>query len=128
IHQPVYRYGERGPFSGPVFGGHDPGGNGRVVGRHQSKNKNKRLKSFFTDIFRRNIYLFVTAFVLFISGYFLNLYFSSDASVTVLRNSIQSFLQDRQNDFGRATNDTAFLHRLINEHYSQTELEKLIEK
>src|ERR1700761_4239787 len=94
----------------------------------KSKNKNKRLKSFFTDIFRRNIYLLLTAFVLFFSGYFLNLYFSSDASVGVLRNSIQSFLQDRQNDFGRVTKDTALVHRLINQNYSRAELEKLIEK
>ena len=46
------------------------------------------MRSFFIDIFRRNIYLLLAAFVLFISGYFLNLYFSSDASVAVLRNSI----------------------------------------
>ena len=88
----------------------------------------KRLKSFFIDIFRRNIYLFLAAFVLFISGYSLNLYFSSDASVAVLRNSIQGFLQKRQRDFGVVTRDTALLHRLVIENYSRAELEKLTEK
>src|ERR1700761_2802618 len=94
----------------------------------KSKNKNKRLKSFFTDIFRRNIYLFLTAFVLFISGYFLNLYFSSDASVASLRNSIQSFLQERQRDFGKVTRDTALLNRLVDRSYPRGDLEKLTEK
>ena len=65
----------------------------------ETTNKNNGLKSFFIDIFRRNRYLLLAAFVLFLTGYFLNLYFSSDASVSVLRNSIQSFLQEREQDF-----------------------------
>jgi len=86
------------------------------------------LRSFFIDIFRRNIYLLLAAFVLFISGYFLNLYFSSDASVAVLRNSIQSFLQQRQEDFTRLTKDTAYLQRLAGNRYSQTDLETVLKK
>jgi two-component system, NtrC family, nitrogen regulation sensor histidine kinase NtrY len=86
------------------------------------------LKSFFTDIFRRNIYLLLAAFVLFLSGYFLNLYFSSDASVAGLRNSIQSFLQERQGDFGQVTRDTALLNRLVDRTYSRADLEKLTDK
>ena len=57
------------------------------------------MKSFFIDIFRRNIYILLTAFGLFLTGYFLNLYFGGDASVRRLRNSIQSFLQERERDF-----------------------------
>src|ERR1700748_1930788 len=91
-------------------------------------NKQKGLKSFFIDIFRRNIYLLLTAFLLFISGYFLNLYFNSDASVTVLRNAIQSFLQQRQNDFTTLTRDTAQLYRLAEGTYSKKELETVIDK
>ncbi|HWB93305.1 MAG TPA: HAMP domain-containing sensor histidine kinase [Puia sp.] len=86
------------------------------------------MKSFFIDIFRRNIYLLLAAFVLFISGYFLNLYFSSDASVGVLRNSIQSFLKGRQQDFTRVTGDTAFLHRLASQRYSGADLERVTDK
>jgi len=86
------------------------------------------LRSFFTDIFRRNIYLLLAAFVLFISGYFLNLYFSSDASVGVLRNSVQSALQQRQQDFTRLTKDTAYLQRLAVNRYSSQDLETILKK
>ncbi|GGB01175.1 sensor histidine kinase [Puia dinghuensis] len=86
------------------------------------------MKSFFIDIFRRNIYLLLAAFVLLLSGYFLNLYFGSDASVKVLRNSIQSFLQQRQQDFGQLSKDTAFLNRLAANRYSKPELETILEK
>ncbi|MBS1660733.1 MAG: GHKL domain-containing protein [Bacteroidetes bacterium] len=86
------------------------------------------MKSFFIDIFRRNIYLLLVAFVLFLSGYFLNLYFSSDASVAVQRNSIQSFLQERENDFDRLTRDTAQLNRLFYKQYSAKELERVDDK
>ena len=66
--------------------------------------------------------------MLFISGYLLNLYFSSDASVAVLRNSIQSFLQERQRDFGQVTHDTALLHRLSSQKYTRADLEKVADK
>src|ERR1700722_1709699 len=82
------------------------------------------MTSFFIDIFRRNIYLLLAAFVLFFRGYLLNVYFSSDASVTVLRNSSDSLLQERQKDFGSVTGDTALIHRFLGHTYSRTDLEK----
>jgi two-component system nitrogen regulation sensor histidine kinase NtrY len=86
------------------------------------------LKSFFIDIFRRNIYLLLTAFGLFLGGYFLNLYFNSDAAVAGLRNSIQSFLQERERDFEQLTRDTALMTRLADREYSKKELDKVVEK
>ena len=86
------------------------------------------MKSFFIDIFRRNIYLLLAAFVLFSSGYLLNLYFSSDASVAVLRNSIQSFLKKRQTDFVRVTHDTALVRRLSAGKYTRADLERVTDK
>src|ERR1700722_19780428 len=86
------------------------------------------MTSFFIDIFRRNIYLLLAAFVLFFRGYLLNVYFSSDASVTVLRNSIESLLQERQKDFGSVTGDTALIHRFLGHTYSRTDLEKFAER
>ncbi|MDP4246277.1 MAG: hypothetical protein Q8932_10555, partial [Bacteroidota bacterium] len=65
------------------------------------------MKSLLINIFRRNRRLLLTAFLLFLSGYLFNLYFSSSASVSVLRNSIESFLQKREKDFVRLTADTA---------------------
>jgi signal transduction histidine kinase len=86
------------------------------------------LKSFFIDIFRRNVYLLLVAFVLFLSGYFLNLYFNSDSSVAVLRNSIQSFLREREKDFTQFTGDTALVYHLAGRSYTKKELETVIEK
>src|SRR5215469_1719837 len=92
------------------------------------KEQPRRLKSFFIDIFRRNVYLLLTAAGLFISGYLLNLYFSSDASVSVLRNSIQSFLQNRENDFNKVTADTALLSDLARQSYSRPQLKTFLDK
>jgi len=86
------------------------------------------MKSFFIVIFRRNIYLLLTAFGLFLTGYFLNLYFSGDTSVAGLRNSIQSFLQEREKDFEQVTRDTALMTRLSKTRYSKKELDKIVEK
>jgi two-component system nitrogen regulation sensor histidine kinase NtrY len=86
------------------------------------------MKSFFIDIFRRNIYILLTAFGLFLCGYFFNLYFNSNASVQVLSSSIQSFLQDREKDFGQLTKDTGLLGRLADNQYSKSELEKITDK
>ena len=86
------------------------------------------MKSLFIDIFRRNRVLLLAATVLFLTGYFLNVYFSSDASVRVLRNSIQSLLQEREQDFERLTKDSALLSRLADRQYTEDELGKLVDK
>jgi len=65
---------------------------------------------------------------LFLCGYFLNLYFNSDASVRSLRNSIQSSLQDREQDFERLTGDTAMVERLVDRQYTEQEMDKLVDK
>jgi len=65
---------------------------------------------------------------LFLCGYFLNLYFNSDASVRSLRNSIQSSLQDRERDFERLTKDTALMRRLSDRQYTEQELAHLVDK
>ena len=86
------------------------------------------LKSFFIDIFRRNIYILLTAFGLFLTGYFLNLYFSGDASIRRLRNSIQSFLQERERDFDALSKDTALMTRLAEKQYTKKDLDLLVDK
>lgn len=65
---------------------------------------------------------------MFLCGYFLNLYFESDASVSHLRNSIQSSLQEREQDFERLTKDTALLGRLADRQYTEQELDNLVDK
>ncbi|HEY4209580.1 MAG TPA: histidine kinase dimerization/phospho-acceptor domain-containing protein, partial [Puia sp.] len=86
------------------------------------------MKAFFIDIFRKNRWLMLEALGLFLCGYFLNLYFKGDASVRSLRSSIQSHLQDREQDFERLTKDTAMVERLADRQYSEQELEKLLDK
>jgi len=86
------------------------------------------LTSFFIDIFRRNRYLLLAASLLFLTGYFLNLYFDSDTSVRVLRNSVQSTLQEREQDFEKLTKDSALLNRLSDRDYTEDELGKLTGK
>ena len=86
------------------------------------------MKSFFIDIFRRNIYILLTAFGLFLAGYFLNLYFGGDASVRRLRNSIQSFLQERERDFDALSKDTSLLARLAEKRYSLKDLDRVVDR
>jgi len=86
------------------------------------------LKSFFIDIYRKNRWLLLEAVGLFLCGYFLNLYFQSDASVSHLRNSIQSSLQEREQDFERLTMDTALIGRLADRQYTEQELNNLVDK
>jgi signal transduction histidine kinase len=86
------------------------------------------LRSFLIDIFRRNIYILLTAFGLFLTGYFLNLYFSGATSVSRLRNSIQSFLRERERDFDELSQDTALLSRLAEKQYTKVELDKAVDK
>ena len=86
------------------------------------------MTSFFIDIFRRNRYLLLAASLLFLTGYFLNLYFDSDTSVRVLRNSVQSTLQEREQDFEKLTKDSALLNRLSDRDYTEDELGKLTGK
>jgi two-component system nitrogen regulation sensor histidine kinase NtrY len=80
------------------------------------------------NIFRRNRRLLLTAILLFLSGYFFTVYFSSSASVSVLRNSIESFLQKRERDFIRFSADTAFVARLVDHRYSEKDLDGLVDK
>lgn len=86
------------------------------------------MKSFFRNIFRRNSYLILAALILFLSGYFLNLYFNSDASVGILRRSLESFLQEQEQDFGKLARDTTLLEKLYNRQYSEEELVSLVDK
>ncbi len=86
------------------------------------------MKSFFIDIYRKNRWLLLEAIGLFLCGYFLNLYFESDASVSSLRNSIQSSLQEREQDFERLTKDTDLLGRLADHQYTEPELNNLVDK
>jgi two-component system, NtrC family, nitrogen regulation sensor histidine kinase NtrY len=86
------------------------------------------LKSFFIDIFRRNIYILLTALGLFLTGYLLNLYFGGDTSVRRLKNSIQSFLQEREREFDELSRDTALMGRLGENRYTKKDLDRVVDR
>ena len=86
------------------------------------------MKSFLINIFRRNGHLLLAATLLFFLAYFINLYSGSHTSLVALRNSIQSFLRERERDFEKKTKDTALLHRLYARQYTEQELETMVDK
>ncbi|PWT70946.1 MAG: histidine kinase [Bacteroidetes bacterium] len=86
------------------------------------------MKSFLQNFFRKNVYLILTAVILFVAAYVLNLYLVGNTSTKMLRNQIESFLKEREKDFTRFSKDTLLIERLINEEFSKQELLDLVEK
>ena len=86
------------------------------------------MKSFFKIFFRKNLYLILAALILFALSYFLNLYLRGNTSTKLLRNSIESFLQKRESDFSKLSRDSIFIEGLINQEYSKSELDELVDK
>jgi len=86
------------------------------------------LKSFLQSFFRKNVYLILTAIILFASAYVVNYFLRSNASTKLLKNSIESFLQSRESDFVRLSAKTGYLDRLVREDYSLSDLEELQDK
>ena len=70
------------------------------------------LMSFFIVFLRRNFRLILAAIVLIIASYITDYYLGSNASIKYLRNSIQSFLNDRERDFDLIANDSNKVKRL----------------
>ena len=83
------------------------------------------MKSFLQSFFRKNVYLILTAIILFASAYVVNYFLRSNASTKLLKNSIESFLQSRESDFVRLSAKTGYLDRLVREDYSLSDLEEL---
>jgi two-component system, NtrC family, nitrogen regulation sensor histidine kinase NtrY len=86
------------------------------------------LISFLKNFFLRNIYLILAGIFLFISAFAINTYLSGNSTTRILRNSIESFLQERENDFQKLTNDELKIRRLSDKNYSLNELNDLMDK
>jgi two-component system, NtrC family, nitrogen regulation sensor histidine kinase NtrY len=83
---------------------------------------------FLKNFFLRNIYLIGTGIFLFISSFAINAYLGGNSTTRTLRNSIESFLQERENDFQKLIRNELKIRRLSDKNFSLTELEDLIDK
>jgi len=66
--------------------------------------------------------------MLFVAAYAINAYLSGSATTKVLKNSIETFLQDRETDFQKLLKDELKIRRLSDKNYSLSELGNLMDK
>jgi hypothetical protein len=76
------------------------------------------LISFLKNFLLRNIYLILTGIFLFITAFAINAYLSGNSTTRILRNSIESFLQEREDDFQKLIRNELLLRRLSDKNYS----------
>ena len=84
--------------------------------------------SFLKNFFLRNIYLIGTGIFLFITAFAINAYLGGNSTTRILKNSIESFLQERENDFQKLIRDEQKVRRLSEKNYSLAELDDLMDK
>jgi two-component system, NtrC family, nitrogen regulation sensor histidine kinase NtrY len=83
---------------------------------------------FLKNFLLRNVYLILTGIFLFIAAFAINAYLSGNSNTRILRNSIESFLQERENDFQKLTRNELKIRRLSDKNYSLAELNDLVDK
>jgi signal transduction histidine kinase len=83
---------------------------------------------FLKNFLLRNIYLIGTGIFLFIAAVAINAYLSGNSTTRILRNSIESFLHERENDFQKLIRNELKIRRLSDKNYSLSELEDLMDK
>jgi len=86
------------------------------------------LKPFFKNFLRRNSSLIIAATLLLIAGYFTGYLLKSNFSDSYWRNSVQSFLQEREKDFIGITKNPQLLTSLAEGQYGSEQLSSEIEK
>jgi len=83
---------------------------------------------FLKNFLLRNAYLIGTGVFLFFASFAINSYLAGNSSTRILRNSIESFLQERENDFQKLLGNELKIRRLSDKNYSLTELTDLMDK
>jgi two-component system, NtrC family, nitrogen regulation sensor histidine kinase NtrY len=83
---------------------------------------------FLKNFLFRNIYLILTGIFLFIAAFAINTYLSGNSNTRILRNSIESLLQERENDFQKLIRNELKIRRLSDKNYSLAELNDLVDK
>jgi two-component system nitrogen regulation sensor histidine kinase NtrY len=86
------------------------------------------LISFLKNFLLKNIYLILAGIFLFVTAFAINSYLSGNSTTRILRNSIEAFLQDRENDFQKLIKNELKIRRLSDKNYSLSELNDLMDK
>ena len=84
--------------------------------------------SFLKNFLLRNIYLILAGIFLFVAAFGINAYLSGNSTTRILRNAIESFLQERENDFQKLIRDELKIRTLSDKNYSLNELNDLMDK
>ena len=86
------------------------------------------MKTFIVQVLRRYFYLLIAAGWLLTIAFIINTYLDSPSSTKVVRNSIEDFLHEREEDFIDIAGDTAFIRRMVDQKLKEDELNDLAKK
>lgn len=86
------------------------------------------MKNFIQQVLKKNAYFILAAAWLFTIAFIIVNYWSNTTSVSYLRSSIESYLQQQEKDFESSIKDTALIQRLAQQRYSAQELETVVKK
>lgn len=86
------------------------------------------MKNFYQQVLKKNVFFLLGAAWLFTIAFIIDNYWYSSSSAKYLRRNIESDIQVQEKDFDALLKDTALLGRLVNQHYTASELNTLTEK
>ena len=86
------------------------------------------MKTFLLTSLKRHFYLLIAAAWLLTIAFIINTYLDSPSSARVVRNSIENFLHDREEDFIDLVKDTAMLRQMTIQEVDVDLLEELAKK
>ncbi|HJU45776.1 MAG TPA: hypothetical protein VJ647_03285, partial [Chitinophagaceae bacterium] len=86
------------------------------------------MKNFIQQVLKKNAYFILAAAWLFTIAFIITNYWSNTTSVSYLRNSIESYIQEQEKDFENSIRDTALMQRLAQRRYSGQELQRIVKK
>ena len=86
------------------------------------------MKSFLQTFLRKNVFLILTAALLFAGGYFINFLLGSNLYDNYWKNSVQNFLQEREKDFNGFVQNDSLVQNLFNQQFDTKALARFTEK
>lgn len=86
------------------------------------------MKTFFGQSFKKHFFLLIGAGWLLTIAFIINTYLDSPSSARVVRNSIENFLHDREEDFLDIATDTSLLRKMTSQEVDEDLLNELAHK
>ena len=86
------------------------------------------MKEFLKNWFGRNTSLLLAALALFAVAYLLNRYVINTSATRYYAYQLENWMQKKEKDFKEVTADTALLQSLVNQSYSESTLNSLLDK